>query len=67
MVVFMFHRQLLIDYAAKMHRFGVQRQQTLLATTEFVVWGYANAFIFTNQSELDFGIAYVLHIPSVCL
>jgi hypothetical protein len=40
-------------------RFGVQRQQTLLVTTELVIWRYANAFIFTNQSELDFGIAYV--------
>jgi hypothetical protein len=41
-------------------RFGVQRQQTLLVTTELVIWRYGNAFIFTNQSELDFGIAYVL-------
>jgi hypothetical protein len=40
-------------------RFGVQRQQTLLVTTELVIWCYANTFIFTNQSELDFGIAYV--------
>jgi hypothetical protein len=40
-------------------RFGVQRQQTLLVTSELVIWRYANAFIFTNQSELDFGIAYV--------
>jgi hypothetical protein len=40
-------------------RFGVQRQQTLLVTTELVIWRYANALIFTNQSELDFGIAYV--------
>jgi hypothetical protein len=37
-------------------RVGVQRQQTLLVTTELVIWRYANAFIFTNQSELDFGI-----------
>jgi hypothetical protein len=41
-------------------RFGVQRQQTLLVTTELLIWRYADAFIFTNQSELDFGIAYVL-------
>jgi hypothetical protein len=41
-------------------RVGDQRQQTLLVTTELVIWHYANAFIFTNQSELDFGIAYVL-------
>jgi hypothetical protein len=40
-------------------RFGVQRQQTLLVTTELVIWRYANAFIFTNQSEVDFGIALV--------
>jgi hypothetical protein len=38
-------------------RVGVQRQQTLLLTTELVIWRYGNAFIFTNQSELDFGIA----------
>jgi hypothetical protein len=41
-------------------RVGVQRQETLLVTTELVIWRYANAFIFTNQSELDFGIALVL-------
>jgi hypothetical protein len=40
-------------------KFGVQRQQTLLVMTELVIWRYANAFIFTNQSEFDFGIAYV--------
>jgi hypothetical protein len=43
-------------------RFGVQRQQTLLVAAELVIWRYANAFIFTNQSELDFGIAYVYSI-----
>jgi hypothetical protein len=43
-------------------RFGVQRQQTLLVTTELVIWRYANALIFTNQSELDFGIACVLSL-----
>ena len=41
-------------------RVRVQREQTLLVTTELVIWRYANAFIFTNQSELDFGIPYVL-------
>jgi len=41
-------------------RVRVQREQTLLVTTELVIWRYANAFIFNNQSELDFGIAYVL-------
>jgi hypothetical protein len=40
-------------------RFGVQRQRTLLVTTELVIWRYGNAFISANQSELDFGIAYV--------
>jgi hypothetical protein len=43
-------------------RFGVQKQQTLLVTTELVVWRYANAFIFTNQSEVDFGIALVSNV-----
>jgi hypothetical protein len=43
----------------KCMRVGVQRQQTLLVTTELVIWRYANAFIFTKQSELDFGIALV--------
>jgi hypothetical protein len=43
----------------KCMRFGVQRQKTLLVTTELVIWRYANAFIFTNQLELDFGIAYI--------
>jgi hypothetical protein len=46
-------------------RFGVQRQQTLLVTTELVIWRYANAFIFTNQSEFDFGIAYVFCVGFV--
>ena len=41
-------------------RVRVQREQTLLVTTELVIWRYANAFIFTNQSELDFGIALVV-------
>ena len=41
-------------------RVRVQREQTLLVTTELVIWRYANAFIFTNQSELDFGIALVI-------
>jgi hypothetical protein len=41
-------------------RVGVQKQQTLLVTTELVIWCYAKAFIFTKQSELDFGIALVI-------
>jgi len=40
-------------------RVRVQREQTLLVTTELVIWCYANTFIFTNQLELDFGIALV--------
>jgi hypothetical protein len=39
---------------------GVQRQQTLLVTTECALWRYDNAFLFTNQSEVDFGIHYVV-------
>jgi len=45
-------------------RVRVQREQTLLVTTELVIWRYANAFIFTNQSELDFGIALVFSFLS---
>jgi hypothetical protein len=41
-------------------RVGVQRQQTLHVTTELVIWRYANAFFFTNQSEVDFGIGLIL-------
>jgi hypothetical protein len=40
-------------------RVCVQREETLLVTTELVIWRYANAFIFTNQSEVDFGIGLV--------
>jgi hypothetical protein len=40
-------------------RVGVQRWQTLLVTAEPALWGYDNEFIFTNQSEVDFGIALV--------
>jgi hypothetical protein len=46
-------------------RFGVQRQQTLIATTELVIWRYANAFISTNQSELNFGIAFVFTLVKI--
>jgi hypothetical protein len=35
----------------------------LLGTTECALWRYDNAFLFTNQSEVDFGIAYVCSIP----
>ena len=47
-------------------RVRVQREQTLLVTTELVIWRYANAFIFTNQSELDFGIVLVYICMYVC-
>jgi len=40
-------------------RVGIQRSQTLLVTTEFGLWRYDNAFLFTNQLEVDFGIALV--------
>ena len=32
----------------------------LLGTTERALWRYDNAFLFTNQSEVDFGIAHIL-------
>jgi hypothetical protein len=30
-----------------------------LVTTEHALWRYDNAFLFTNQTEVDFGIALV--------
>jgi len=39
-------------------RVGVQRQQTLLAATERALWRHDNAFLLTNESEADFGIAH---------
>jgi hypothetical protein len=36
----------------------------LLVTTELVLWRYDNAFLFTNQSEVDFGIALVIIFSS---
>jgi hypothetical protein len=59
LIVYKFPQQLLLHYAAKCTRFGVQREQTLLVTTVLVLWHHANVFFFTNQSEVDFGIAYV--------
>jgi hypothetical protein len=32
---------------------------TLLVTTERALWRYDNAFLFTNKSGVDFGIAFV--------
>jgi hypothetical protein len=31
----------------------------LLVTTELALWRYDNAFLFTSQSKVDFGIALV--------
>jgi len=33
----------------------------LLVTTERAFWRYDNTFLFTNQSEVDFGIARLLN------
>jgi hypothetical protein len=33
---------------------------TNVVTTKCALWRYDNAFLFTNQSEVDFGIAYVV-------
>ena len=41
-------------------RVHVQQEQKLLVITERALWRYDNTFIFTNQPEVDFGIAYVL-------
>ena len=40
-------------------RVSVQQEKKLLVTTEHALWRYDKAFIFTNQSEVDFWIAYV--------
>ena len=34
---------------------------TLLVTTERALWNYDNVFLFTNDSEIDFGIAHVIY------
>jgi hypothetical protein len=54
-----FHQQLSYTTQRKCKRFGVHREQRLLVTTVLVLWHYANMFFFTNQSEVDFGTAYV--------
>ena len=41
-------------------RVCVQQERKFLVTTERALWRYDNAFIFTNQSEFDFGITLVL-------
>ena len=38
----------------------VQQEQKFLVINERALWRYDNAFIFTNQSEADFGITLVL-------
>ena len=40
-------------------RVRVQQEQKFLVTTERALSRYDNAFIFTNQSEVDFGITLV--------
>ena len=44
-------------------RVRVQQEQKFLVATERALLRYDNAFIFTNQSEVDFGITLVL-VPS---
>jgi hypothetical protein len=34
-------------------------KKTLLVSTELAFWRYDKAFLFTNQSEVDFGIIMV--------
>jgi len=34
----------------------------LLVNTERALWRYDNVFLFTIQSEVDFGIALVLNV-----
>ena len=40
-------------------RVSVQQEQNFLLTTDRALGRYDNAFIFTNQSEVDFGITLV--------
>ena len=40
-------------------RVRVQQEQKFLVTTERALRRYDKAFIFTNQSEVDFGITLV--------
>jgi len=42
-------------------RVRVQQEQKFVITTERALRSYDNAFIFTNQSEVDFGITLVFH------
>ena len=45
-------------------RVRVQQEQKFLVTTERALWRYDNSFIFTNQSEVQFGITLVITIVS---
>ena len=40
-------------------RVRVQQEQKFLVTNERALWRYGKVFIFTNQSEVDFGITLV--------
>ena len=44
----------------------VQQEQKFLVTTERALLRYDNAFIFTNQSEVDFGITLVYDVFVNC-
>ena len=43
-----------------MHEGRRSATTNLLVTNERAIWRYENAFLFTNQSEVDHGIALVL-------
>ena len=47
-------------------RVRVQQEQKFLVTTKPALWRYDNAFIFTNQSEVDFGITLVDVVDTLC-
>ena len=59
MTVSMFYQYLLLHYAAKMYEGTRTARQKFLVTTERALWRNDNAFIFTNKSEVDFGITLV--------
>ena len=46
----------------KCMRVRVQQEQKFLVTTELALWRHDNAFIFTNQSEVDFGMTLVCSV-----
>jgi hypothetical protein len=52
----------------KCMRVRVQQEQKFLVSTERALWRYDNAFIFTNKSEVDFGITlYLLSRVHFCI